>query len=67
MRKAPASALQVWLPDPPRLRSLMIECAQAARESDNSEILAATDQVLEMLDRWEDYLRYRRESARREG
>jgi hypothetical protein len=43
----------------PRLRSMMNECAEAGRQSGNSEILELTDQVLEMLSLWEQYLSFR--------
>jgi hypothetical protein len=43
----------------PLLRSMMAECAQAARESGNSEILELTGQVLQMLNLWEQYLSFR--------
>jgi hypothetical protein len=43
----------------PRLRMMMNECAEAARQSGNSEILELTDQVLEMLSLWEQYLSFR--------
>ena len=45
----------------PRHRSMMNECAEAARQSENHEILELTDQVLEMLGLWEQYLSYREE------
>jgi hypothetical protein len=45
----------------PLLRSMMDECAAAARQSGNDEILELTDQVLEMLDLWEAYLNFRTE------
>lgn len=45
----------------PRLRSMMDECASAARHSGNDEILELTDQVLEMLSLWEQYLSFRKE------
>jgi hypothetical protein len=44
----------------PRLRSMMYDCAAAARQSGNDEILELTDQVLEMLDLWEAYLNFRK-------
>lgn len=44
----------------PLLRSMMNECAQAARQSGNSEILELTDQVLQMLELWEQYLSFRK-------
>ena len=50
----------------PRLRSMMNECAEAARQSGNSEILELTDQVLEMLTLWEQYLSYRKEMISRD-
>ena len=45
----------------PLHRSLMSECADVARQSGNREILELTDQVLEMLGLWEEYLTYRQE------
>ena len=45
----------------PLLRSMMQECAQAARQSGNSEILDLTDQVVEMLSLWEHYLSFRQD------
>jgi hypothetical protein len=45
----------------PRLRSMMNECAVAARQSNNHEILELTDQVLEMLSLWEAYLNFRKQ------
>jgi hypothetical protein len=45
----------------PRLRLMMNECVEAARQSGNDEILELTDQVLEMLDLWEAYLNFRQE------
>jgi hypothetical protein len=45
----------------PRLRSMMNECAEAARQSGNGNILELTDQVLEMLSLWEQYLTFRKE------
>ncbi len=44
----------------PRLRSMMDECAGAARQGGNSDILELTDQVLEMLGLWEEYLSFRK-------
>jgi hypothetical protein len=44
----------------PVLRSMMNECAEAARQSGNSEILELTNQVLEMLGLWEEYLDFRK-------
>ena len=41
------------------LRTMMIECADAARRSGNNEILGLTSQVLQMLDRWEEYSSFR--------
>lgn len=49
----------------PRLRSMMNECAEAARQSGNSEILELTDQVLELLSLWDEYLSYRKEAVSR--
>ncbi len=45
----------------PRLRSMMNECAEAARQSGNGDVLELTDQVLEMLGLWEQYLTFRKE------
>jgi len=42
-------------------RTLMHECAAAAKRDDNTEIVKLTDQVLAMLDLWEQYLDYRRD------
>ncbi len=50
-----------WPWNVPRLRCLMLECAEAARQSGNDEILELTDQVLEMLGLWEEYLKFRRD------
>jgi hypothetical protein len=44
----------------PVLRSMMDECAEAANYSGNPEILELTDQVLEMLSLYEEYLSFRR-------
>jgi hypothetical protein len=44
----------------PRLRTMTDECAQNARQSGNAEIVELTDQVLNMLDLWEEYLDFRR-------
>jgi hypothetical protein len=49
----------------PRFRLMMNECAEAARQSGNSEILELTDRVLEMLTLWEEYLSYRKEMISR--
>jgi len=43
----------------PLLRLMMNECGEAARQSGNREILELTDQVLEMLSFWEQYLSFR--------
>jgi hypothetical protein len=45
----------------PLFRSMMHECADAARQSGNAEILELTDEVLEMITLWEQYLSYREE------
>ena len=50
-----------WPWNLPRVKSLMNECAEAARQSGNTEILELTDQVLEMLSLWEQYLSYRKD------
>jgi hypothetical protein len=57
----PNEANMNWPWDVPRLKSLMHECAQAARQTGNNEILDLTDQILEMLGLWEQYLTYRKE------
>jgi hypothetical protein len=44
----------------PRLRSMMNECAYAASQSGNSEILELTDQVQQMLNLWEEYITFRK-------
>ncbi|HEX4147184.1 MAG TPA: hypothetical protein VHY91_27045 [Pirellulales bacterium] len=44
----------------PRLRLMMNECAQAARQCGNNEILDLTDQVQGMFNLWEEYLDYRK-------
>lgn len=49
----------------PRLRTLMEECAQAAQRDGNHDILELTDQVLEMLSLWEQYLSFRQEMVSR--
>jgi hypothetical protein len=58
---SPEERTKNWLWDVPRLRTLMNECAQSARASDNTEIVERTDEVLWMLDLWEEYLKFRRE------
>jgi hypothetical protein len=45
----------------PRLRTMINECEEAARQSGNSAILELTGQVLELLGLWEEYLSYRKE------
>ena len=45
----------------PVLRSLMDECAQAAQQDGNRDILELTDQVMTMLSLWEQYLSFRQE------
>jgi hypothetical protein len=54
-----------WPWDLSRSRSLMRECAQAARQSGNNEILELTDDVLKMLGLWEDYLNFRKDMISR--
>ena len=52
---------EVWAAERlPLLRSMVNECAQAARQDGNSEILELTDQVRGMLDLWEQYLSFRK-------
>jgi hypothetical protein len=43
----------------PVMRSMMNECADAARQSGNNEIVELTDQVLEMFGLWGEYLKFR--------
>ena len=45
----------------PIYRSLMHECAHAAQESGNNDILELTDEVLNMLSLWDEYLSFRKE------
>ena len=49
----------------PLLRSMMDECAQAARQDGNNEILELTKKVQEMLNLWEQYLGFRKEMVAR--
>jgi hypothetical protein len=49
----------------PKLHTMMAECAQAARESGNNEILKLTDQVRQMLDLWEQYIAHREQTTSR--
>ncbi len=49
----------------PLLRLMMHECAQAARQSGNSEILELTDQVLQMFNLWDEYISFRKEMISR--
>jgi len=49
----------------PILRTMMNECAQAARQDGNVEIVELTDQVLQMLNLWEGYLNFRKEMISR--
>ena len=49
----------------PILRALMDECAQAARQGGNNDILLLTDQVMTMLSLWEQYLSFRQETILR--
>jgi hypothetical protein len=44
----------------PRLKSLMDECARAARHDGNHEILELTEQVLEMFSLYHEYLAFRK-------
>jgi hypothetical protein len=52
-------------PTLPMLRQLMTECAQAARESDNQEIVELTDMIQNMFDLWEQYAAFRDSAASR--
>jgi hypothetical protein len=47
------------------LRQLMTECAQAARESGNQEIVELTDMIQNMFDLWEQYAAFRDNAASR--
>ena len=44
----------------PPVRQMLTECAQAARENGNDEIVELTDQVQRMFDLWEEYARISR-------
>jgi hypothetical protein len=50
-----------WPWNLPRVRALMHECSEAARECGNGEILNLTDDILKMFDLWEEYLHFRKE------
>ena len=39
---------------------MMEECAAAARQCNNDEIVEMTQQVQEMLNLWEEYLNFRK-------
>ena len=39
------------------------ECAQAARQDGNGEILELTDEVLQMLNLWDEYLNFRKQAV----
>ena len=54
-----------WPWNLPRVRSLMKECAAAARQNGNDEILEATDEVLKMFNLWDDYLKFRQDMISR--
>jgi hypothetical protein len=45
----------------PRFRSLIHECARAAEQAANTDCLELTEEVLHMLDLWDEYLAYRQE------
>jgi hypothetical protein len=49
----------------PKLREYMRECAEACRRDGNKEILALTDQVNQLLDLWEEYIRFRQRTIQR--
>jgi hypothetical protein len=51
----------------PRLQQLMEECAQAAQQDGNRDILELTDQVMTMLGLWKQYLAFRQETISRAG
>lgn len=61
----PTESSTDWPWNLPRFRSLIHECANAARQSGNNEILELTDQVLEMVGLWEEYLKFRRDMISR--
>ncbi len=43
----------------PQMKSLLFECLEAARSSNNHEILPLVNQTLQMLDLWEKCIRVR--------
>jgi len=45
----------------PRYRTLMSECAEAAKQDGNNEVVEMTDQVKQMLNLWDAYLDFRKE------
>jgi hypothetical protein len=49
----------------PKLRLMMEECAAAARQCSNDEIIEMTHQVQEMLNLWEEHLNFRKETIAR--
>lgn len=53
---------ETWaLQELPRFRVLMRECAEAARENNNTDCLDLVDTVVDLLKLWEDYLNYRQQ------
>lgn len=59
---SPTDANATWPWDLPRVRSLIHECAQAARQSGNSVVLERVSEVLRMLSLWEEYLKSRQDT-----
>jgi hypothetical protein len=51
----------------PRYRTLMNECAEAAGQEGNSEVVEMTDQVKEMLNLWDAYLDFRKDMVAKGG
>jgi hypothetical protein len=51
--------------DVPMLRLMIGECAQAARQDGNSEIIELTNQVQQMFDLWDEYVGFRKEMIAR--
>jgi hypothetical protein len=41
------------------LRTMVIECADASRRNGNNEVVELADQILKMLDRWDEYAIFR--------
>ncbi len=49
----------------PRFHSLMDECACAAKQCGNTDCLELVDEVVRMLNLWDEYLSYRKEMISR--